>query len=136
ATPAPQQTPAPSPTGGPGGGHLVPRANASSVNLDATGRLVVLARGLDNTVQRNFQATPAGRPTGWAGLGTQTIGRPVLVQNDQGGMTGFAIGPDGRLHRTAQAASNAGGKPEWQDMGGSNLVGTPTVAQDSSGKLV
>jgi hypothetical protein len=124
------------PPGGAPGVQASSRLPGSSVSLDSTGRLVVVTRGSGDRVQRNFQSRQAGPLTGWSVTDVRTKGRPIVARNAQGGLTMFAIGPDGRLRRSPHGASNAVNPPEWQDMGGSQLTGTPAAAQDSRGRTV
>ena len=127
----PQAAP-PSPSG-PTGVQASSRLPGSPTSLDSTGRVVVLTRGSDDQVRRNYQTKPAGPMIGWSAMDTQTKSQPIMVRNALGGLTMFAIGPDGRLRRSPQGASNAARSFEWQDMGGTHLTGTPAAAQDSRG---
>lgn len=115
-----------------------PRKPASSANRDATGRLVVLGRALDGSVQRNYQGKPAKGSVGWHSLGGNIQGKPVLVvgPGTDYEMSAFAIDPQGKLRQHPSVSAMRTASENWKDLGGRNLVGTPAVALDSNDRFV
>ncbi|MGP4014982.1 hypothetical protein [Saccharopolyspora sp. 5N708] len=111
---------------------------AGPASLDRTGRLMILARSLDNTIMRNYQTKPAaGPPSGWGPLGGSAAGAPIVAVDGRGSMAAFMIGTDGAVWvnpETAPTASNV--SQTWHSLGGNRLVGMPAAAQDVQGRFV
>lgn len=113
---------------------------AAPASLDSTNRLVVLARDWNGEVQRTFQREPGSQPVGWRSAhGEPTreiVGRPVLGKGSDGETSGFAIGKDGHLLFAPGISSTAPYPPEWRELPGQRLQGTPAAMQAKDGRFV
>ncbi len=136
--------PGAAPSGGPAETSISPAQlseaqPAAPANRDSSERLVVLARGWRDEVQRTFQREPGSQPVTWhpaGGLPERKIaGRPVLGKGSDGEMSGFAISKEGGLLFAHGISSTAPYPPEWRELPGRRLQGTPAAVQDKDGKF-
>jgi hypothetical protein len=104
-----------------------------------TGGLSVFAITTGSGLETTDQSAPGSTSGNWTNLGGDIQGTPVIVPNDDGGLTtggfsAFAIGPSG-LGTAWQSAAGSTWSG-WANLGGSLLQGTsPVVMPVSAGGL-
>ena len=112
------------------GGQLTSKA---AVARNADGRLEVFARGGDNGLWHNSQASAGGTWSGWSSLGGSIAGNPVVGTNADGRLEVLARGGDNALWHIWQTYAG-GGWSGWAGLGGS-FQGDPSVALTQDGRL-
>jgi hypothetical protein len=100
-------------------------AVAIGTNMD--GRLEAFARAPNDTLWHNWQTTPNGVWSGWAGLEGMTItGDPVVASNADGRLEVFAVGADTALWHIWQTAPGQNWSG-WYSLGFSLTSGLSAV---------
>jgi tyrosinase len=105
--------------------------------LQTGGRLVVFARGTDNTIWHRWQVSRNGDWSGWESIGAPPGGAtsdPDTALNDPGGLVVFARGGDNAIWHAWQGGPD-GNWTGWESLGG-ELAGGPGAVLQTGGRLV
>ncbi|MCX2730516.1 hypothetical protein OOZ19_09705 [Saccharopolyspora sp. NFXS83] len=110
---------------------------AGPANLDARGRLALVARQADGSVGLKYQReSDRGQWDGWYAIGRGAAGDVVTAQDSRGGMGAFLIDTGGALQFAAEAGPESPRPAEWTDLGGTDLRGTPAASRNADGRFV
>jgi GH25 family lysozyme M1 (1,4-beta-N-acetylmuramidase)/acylphosphatase len=119
--------------GGGGGAGGAAFQSSRRARQNADGRLELVARGTDGAIWHDWQTSANGNWNGWASLGGQAPGNPVVSADADGRLEVFVIA-NGHLFTRFQL-SGGGWYNGWLDLGDASLVGEPIALTNADGRL-
>ena len=105
-----------------------------AVSLNASGGLVVFARGINNAIYHTAQAQMDGAWSPWTSLGGIATGGPAAALSQDGRLNVFVRGTDNAIWTRGQVTPN-GEWSKWVSIGG-GATSDPAVSLNASGGLV
>jgi hypothetical protein len=98
--------------------------------------LEIFAEGTDGNVYHNWQVTPGGGWSGWAGLGGGPITQPPsVVENSDGTLQVFIVNNGVVYTSQEQTPDDSSSWSGWIALGGASVAAPPSTILDYSGNL-